>query len=162
MSLYKVDEKLRRLIEAGDGEMVDSATGEVYDEAALDALQMERRDKIEGIIKTIKNAEAKAKALKEEADKLSAREKALTNKALWLRGYLARHMDEGETFDSVCGDIRWRKTDPVIIDVPVEELPERFVKVTRKPMLNEIKKAIKDGETVPGARLDDRKHLIIK
>lgn len=162
MPLFDIDGRLRRIIDAGDGLHVDETTGEVYDDAALDALQMERRDKIGGIIKAVKNYEARAKALKEESDAMEDRSDVLKNRAKWLRGYLARHMDAGETFDSIGGDIRWRRTDPVIIDVPVEELPERFVKISRAPMRAEIRQAIKAGETVPGAHLEGRQNLIIK
>lgn len=162
MELYKIDEQMRRLLDIGDGVAVDETTGEVFDAAALDALQMERREKIEGIIKAIKNYEANAKALKAESDAMKDRSDVLKNRAKWLRGYLARHMDAGEAFDSIAGDIRWRRTGSVIIDVPLEELPERFVKITRAPMREEIRKAIKAGETVPGAHLEDRQNLIIK
>lgn len=161
-TLFEIDEKLRRLIDIGGGAAVDGETGEVFDEAALDALQMARSDKIDGVIKAIKNYEAKANALAAESKAMKQRADVLGNRAKWLRGYLARHIDVGETFDGIGGAIRWRKSDAAVIDVPVEELPERFIKTTRSAMLEAIKKAIKAGEAVPGAHLEDRKNLIIK
>lgn len=162
MELYKIDEQMRRLLDIGDGVAVDETTGEVFDEAALDALKMERHDKIDNIIRYIKGTEARAKALKEEADNLKARADVKERRAKWLRDYLARHMNVGETFESVAGEIRWRKSEAVVLDAAVDDLPEEYIRTKRTAALADIKKAIKAGETVPGAHLEGRQNLIIK
>ena len=59
---------------------VDQETGEIFDPAQLDALQMERAQKLEGVALWVKDLKAEAEAVKAEADKLNARKKAIDNK----------------------------------------------------------------------------------
>ena len=59
---------------------VDLETGEILDTEKLDALQIEREAKLEGVALWVKDLKAEAAAVKEEADKLNARKKSLDNK----------------------------------------------------------------------------------
>ena len=52
---------------------VDMETGEILDVEALNALQMEREAKLEGVALWVKDLKAEAAAVKDEADKLNAR-----------------------------------------------------------------------------------------
>ena len=69
---------------------VDQETGEILDTEKLDALQMERERKLEGVALWIKDLKAEATAVKEEADKLTARKKALDNKIESIKTWLLR------------------------------------------------------------------------
>ena len=69
MKLYEINAALEAL--------VDPETGELMDYDAFEALQMARDDKIEGMALWYKDMVAEAKAIKEEADTLTARRKAL-------------------------------------------------------------------------------------
>ena len=71
-SLYEIDQELL--------DCVDMETGEILDTEKLDALQMERERKLEGVALWIKDLNYEAAAVKEEADKLTTRKKALDNK----------------------------------------------------------------------------------
>ena len=64
MKLYEID----REIEA----CIDFDTGEILDSERLDALQMERAAKLEGVACWIKNLTADAKAFREEEKALQA------------------------------------------------------------------------------------------
>lgn len=162
MTLYEINDKIARILYAGDGSFVDGETGEVMDESALDALDMERHDKIENILRFRKNMNAEAEALEKEADSLMARAKTLKNKAAWAEGYLARHMDPGEKFDGVAGTVRWRKSKAVAIDVPIERLPQQYIRVSLAPKKAEIGKALKSGAEIPGTRLEERIRIQIR
>lgn len=162
MTLYEIDDQMRRLLDAGNGTAVDAETGEVFDEAAIDALEMARHDKIENIIKFRKNMSAEADALEAEAKNLAARAKALRNKADWAEGYLARHMTPGESFDSIAGTVRWRKSQAVSIDVPLERLPYEYIRVSFAPKTADIRKALKEGKEIPGTHLEVRMNIQIK
>ena len=60
---------------------VDEETGEITNLDELDALQMERDEKIENIALWVKNLTADAAAIKAEAQNLTKRQKAAENKA---------------------------------------------------------------------------------
>ena len=83
-ALYDIDQDIL--------DCVDMETGEILDVEKLDALQMERERKLEGVALWVKDLKAEAAAVKEEADKLTARKKALDNKIesikTWLLGAL--------------------------------------------------------------------------
>ena len=64
-ALYDIDQDILNC--------VDLETGEILDTEKLDALQMERERKLEGVVLWIKDMKAEATAVKEEADKLNAR-----------------------------------------------------------------------------------------
>ena len=68
-ALYDIDQEILACI--------DDETGEILDVEKLDALQMERERKLEGVALWVKDLKAEAAAVKEEADKLTARKKAL-------------------------------------------------------------------------------------
>ena len=71
-ALYEIDQEIL--------DCVDLETAEILDTARLDALQMERERKLEGVALWVKDLKAEAEAVKAEADKLTARKKALDNK----------------------------------------------------------------------------------
>ena len=79
-ALYEIDQELL--------DCVDMETGEILDVERLDALQMERERKLEGVALWIKDLNYEATAVKEEADKLTARKKALDNKITGLKQWL--------------------------------------------------------------------------
>lgn len=47
------------------------------------------------------------------------------------------------------------KSRPKVIVVHESEIPERYIKIERKPMLNDIAKALGEGETVEGCILSN-------
>ena len=77
MTLYEIDQAIQGL--------VDPETGELMDYEAFAALQMDRDAKIENMALWYKDLMADAKAIKEEADTLNERRKALENKAERLK-----------------------------------------------------------------------------
>ena len=84
-ALYEIDQDIL--------DCVDMETGEILDTEKLDALQMERERKLEGVALWIKDMKAEAAAVKEEADKLTARKKALDNKIDGLKNWLLWALD---------------------------------------------------------------------
>ena len=71
-ALYEIDQEIL--------DCIDMETGEILDLEKLTALQMERERKLEGVALWIKDLNAEAAAVKEEADKLTARKKSLYNR----------------------------------------------------------------------------------
>ena len=116
MNLYEIDNAILNC--------VDMETGEIIDMGKLNALQMERAQKIENIGCWIKNLLSDAKALKEEKDNLAARQKVAENKAASLKEFLSKYLD-GEKFKTAKVSISYRKSDSVDISANAT-VPEEF------------------------------------
>lgn len=145
---------------------IDPETGELDAEAlaAFEELQMERDEKVENIGCWIKNLNADAAALKEEAKNMTERAKRAERKADGLKRYLEAAL-HGEKFQSTRCAISWRKTTSVEVDeAEVPELPEQYVrrKVTVEADKTAIKDALKAGEVIEGCRLVERNNISIK
>ena len=149
---------------------VDMETGEILDTEKLDALQMEREAKLEGVALWVKDLKAEAEAVKAEADKLTARKKALDNKIDGLKAWLLTALDGGKLKTARCNVYQTHSQRVSVEDEPklikfLQTLnePERFLRF-REPELrkDEIKKALKDDYEIPGASLEDTESVVIK
>ena len=124
----------------------DPDTGEWINESELDALQMDRNEKIESLLLWAKNLNAEGMAIKAEADVLKDRYKRIENKIRRIEDYVAGSL-AGEKFSTPRVEVTWRKSEKVII--PDEfKVPDKFVNlsVERKPVKAEIKKYLKKIE----------------
>ncbi len=162
-TLYEIDSRLANIFITPEGEGVDAMTGEVLDSEALDALQMEKWQKVDNICRFIKNLESDARQYKEEIERLKGRMDAAGKKADSLKLYLADHLETGKKADVPSAQIRWRKSVAVSI-TDEAKLPKAFLKeiVEVKPDKTAIKDHLKKGEEVPGACLEERQNLSIK
>lgn len=158
MTLYQINEQLRNAIEYG----CDPETGEIIDTEALEALEMARDEKIENICLFIKDLKAEAAAIKAEKDALDARMKASTRKAEQLTNYLQQEL-AGEKFKTSKVAISYRKTQAVTI-FDLDALPMDYIRIktSTEPDKVLIKEAIKAGESVPGAAMEERQSMTIK
>ena len=157
-------------IDAAILEAVDQETGEILDLEKLDALQMERERKLEGVALWVKDMKAEAAAVKEEADKLTARKKALDNKIEAIKTWLLGALDGEKLKTPRCNVYQTHSQRVNIPDEPklisflqtINE-PEKFLRF-KEPELrkDEIKKALKDGTIIPGAELEETESVVIK
>lgn len=104
MNLYQINAEIEKcLLEA-----LDPETGEIVEEnlnfEALDALEIEKDQKIENIAKWIKNLKAEAEALKVEKLRLADRQKKAESKIENLTNYL----------DQTLGGSKWQSDDGVV------------------------------------------------
>jgi hypothetical protein len=140
---------------------VDLETGEIIDEEQLQALQMEREQKIENVALWYKNLLSDAEQYKAEKDAFAERERAARAKADSLKRYLLDAL-QGEKYKSTRVNISYRNSSSVIVD-DVLNLPPRFVRFAApEPNKTEIAAAIKNGEEVNGAHIESRQSIIIK
>ena len=160
MTLYEINGSMINLMES----CIDPETGEVTSdfEERFSSLTLDREQKLDNTMAYIKNLEAEAKAYGEEIKRLKDLEGKAKSRAEHLKSYLTMNMEEGETFTSSRGKISWRKSERVIADI--EKIPEQFKKRIEevKPDLVGIKKAIKAGEEVTGAYIEERQNIQIK
>ena len=160
--IYEIDQDIL--------DCVDMETGEILDVEKLDALQMERERKLEGVALWVKDLNAEATAVKEEADKLTARKRALDNKIAALKMWLLMALDGGKLKTPRCNVYQTHSTRVSVEDeaelvkfLETLDEPERFLRF-KDPELrkDEIKKALKDGTIIPGAELEETESVVIK
>ena len=161
-ALYEIDQDILAC--------VDAETGEILDTEKLDALQMEREKKLEGVALWVKDLKAESDAVKAEADKLTARRQALDNKITGLKMWLAIALDGEKLKTPRCNVYQTHNTRLAVADeaklisfLQTLEDPERFLKF-REPELrkDEIKKALKGDYIIPGAALEETESVVIK
>ena len=169
-SLYEIDNAVLSAINAVYSK-VDPETGEVLDASAiedlkeLDALKIDRKQKIENIACYIKNLEAEAEAIAAEVKKQNDRAKRKKTRAESLRKYVANSMIKaGETsIETARAALSFRNSKAV--DIPDESvISHKLCKktITYKPDKKAIREAIENGQRVRGAALVERQNLQIK
>ena len=161
-ALYDIDQEIL--------DCVDLETGEILDSAKLDALQMERERKLEGVALWIKDLKAEASAVKEEADKLNARKKSLDNKIDGLKQWLLYALNGEKLKTARCNVYQTHSQRLAVADEPALirflqtlKQPDRFLKFPEPELRkDEIKKALKEDYEIPGAALEDTESVVIK
>ena len=161
-ALYDIDQEIL--------DCVDLETGEILDSAKLDALQMERERKLEGVALWIKDLKAEASAVKEEADKLNARKKSLDNKIDGLKQWLLYALNGEKLKTARCNVYQTHSQRLAVADEPelirflqTLKQPDRFLKFPEPELRkDEIKKALKEDYEIPGAALEDTESVVIK
>lgn len=161
MNLYQIDAEIMRAFESA----MDPDTGEIVDAeayAALDRLSVERDNKIENILLWIKDLKSDADQLKKEKMAFAERQKIAERKCESLTRYVSGVLS-GQKFKTAKVEASWRKSEVVIYDGDIANLPEKFKKYADPELKKtELKKALKDGEEIDGARLEQRSNLQIK
>ena len=153
MKLYEINEQILNCI--------DTETGEIIDIDKLNELQMAKDEKLENLALWYKDLIAEANALKEEKEAFAAREKAAKNKAESIKNYLSYALN-GANFKTTKCALSFRTSERTVID-DIYSVPENFLKYSEpKADLNEIKKAIKNGEEIKGAHLEEKQNIQIK
>ena len=161
-ALYDIDQAIL--------DCVDLETGEILDSEKLDALQMEREKKLEGVALWIKDLNAEAAAVKAEADKLTARKKALDNKVADLKQWLLYALNGEKLKTARCNVYQTHNMRLAVADEPalikfLQTLkdPERFLKFPEPELRkDEIKKALKEDYEIPGAALEETESVVIR
>ena len=149
---------------------VDQETGEILDADKLNALQMERDDKLEGVALWVKDLKAEADAVKAEADKLTARKKALDKKIDSLKEWLLIALDGGKLKTARC-NVYPTHTQRVVIDdekalidmFMTSPFGEKFLRV-KDPEIdkNALKDSMKQGYEYEYAHLEETESVVIK
>lgn len=161
MNLFQINELITQAFESA----VDSETGEILNlqaYAALDKLELMKEEKVENLLLWIKNLTAESIALKAEEDAFKARRKQAERKAESIKEYLEKALD-GEKFKTPRVAVSWRKSESVEYVGDVHKLPEECLKY-KEPEVSktELKKLLKAGAEIPGARLVVKNNMSIK
>lgn len=144
---------------------VDMETGEIIDAEKLDALQMERDKKVEGVACWYKQLKAEAEAIKAEKLAMAERQRITENKAESLKKYLLMALD-GQKFTTGKVNISYRKSESVdVADIHALEIGgfDEYLKYS-EPTADKaaIKKALKEGKEITGCSLIESVNIQIK
>ena len=157
-ALYEINADLEALLS-----QVDENGELLIDDEALDALLMERTEKLEGVALAIKNITAEAAAIKAEETALKERRERLEKKASGLTDWLRIALN-GEKFETARCLVTYRKSEVVTIDEAVffKRPPAKFIRKKIEADKTAIKAALKAGETIRGATLEEKQNLQLK
>ena len=163
MKLSDINVALEAMLDA-----VDPDTGELLcDPDELEALALEREEKLEGLALYVKNCRAEAEAIKAEKLALEKRQKTAENKAERAKSFL-QAMLAGEKLKTPRASVSYRRTEsPKIVDEAAfwRYAADHNELVRRKDPevdLVAVKAAIQAGEAVPGAEIVSKQSVIIK
>ena len=169
MTLYDIDAQIAALDGAAEDDMlIDAETGELISVSqALDALRMEREEKLENVACWVKNLCAEADAIREEENRLVKRRKAAETKAANLKAWLLAAMtrEDGTTDKLKTGRVMVSvKKNPPSTVVDDDLLPSTYkvAKITYQANKELIKRELLSGGEVPGAYLEYGRSVVIK
>ena len=163
MTLYEIDQKIDEMI----ANAIDPETGEILvTDEEINALQMEREQKIENIALYIKNQEAMVSAIREEEKALASRRRTCENRVERLKEYLKTAL-AGNRFQTAKCDIRFRKTSVVEIGDGFIDWAEKNREDLLRYKLPEVDKtavakALKNGDIVPFTGITEKMGVTIK
>ena len=167
MELRDIDSRIglaKAAIEAGM--VIDEETGEVtFDTTELESLQMEKEEKLEAVAIYIKWVYAFIDDIRDEEKALEARRDEWKNKAERVENAVIESMDKDgiRKFETKKCKIELRKSSAVVIDDP-SLIAKQYIRVktTEEPDKVAIGKAIRAGEEIPGAYIEERRSVIVK
>lgn len=169
MTLYDIDAQIAALDGAAEDDMlIDEETGELISVSqALDALRMEREEKLENVACWVKNLSAEADAIREEENRLIKRRKAAETKAANLKSWLLAAMtrEDGTTDKLKTGRVMVsvkRNPPSTVVDEALLPSTYKVAKITYQANKELIKRELLSGGEVPGAHLEYGRSVIIK
>lgn len=149
------------------GQFLEIYNMEIDDETKLDTLEAidwttDYENKVEGYVKVIKSLEADIEARKNEKKRLDELNKSDQSKIDKLKAALAISMTEtGQTrVDTTLFKVGFRKSEAVIVDET--KLPKEYMRAKWSPDKDKLKELIKNGATIKGAHIEERKNLNIR
>jgi hypothetical protein len=163
MKLYDITHEIYDLMldaeiyaEDHDGEILP----EIFDK--MENLTIAHSAKIEHTALYIKNQIALVDGIKTEEEDLYKRRKAAEKRVEWLKGYLANNLVT-ETVETARCKVSLRKSTAVEI-TDESRLEDSYcnIKTVRTPDKKYIKEVIEAGVEVDGAKMVERKNVIIK
>ena len=156
MNLYELTGSIREFMELCADPEAELDQQIIKD--TLEGLDGAYDDKVEGWCKVIKNLDAEAKALKEEAKRLQGRQKTIENNIDRMKAALMESLKATGKIEA--GGLLKAKIQknggllPVIVDDV--EIPEEYQKITIEANKEAIRDALDQGKELSFARYGER------
>lgn len=143
-----------------------------FDEATirdtLEGLEGEVAQKMEGCLAIARNLEATADQIRAAEAHMVGRRKALESRAEWLKGYVKANMERSGISKIECPWFRASivKNPPSVVVDTFADIPKGYLRYPDPPPPSVDKKligeALKRGEAVPGAHLEQGTRLEVR
>jgi hypothetical protein len=153
VSLYQMTEALQVLENMEDEDM----------EPYLESLELQIENKVDSIVKYRQNLTAGAFAITQEIERLNNMKKVVERRAERLKEIISRAMiaHDIKEVKTDLFKVSFLKSEAVLVDEALLDEKYLITKVTKQADKVAIKKAIKNGEEVIGASLEQRQNLQI-
>lgn len=155
LSLYNIVESMRML---EDMEVEDI-------QSYLDSIDLQKEEKVDNIIKFVRSLDASAQAIDIEITRLSALRDSMKKKSKSLLDYVDFVMKKFsmETITTSIAKLSFRKAKSVLV-TDEEAIPRQYFKERTTVTLDKARLLadLKTGVQVPGAELQENKHLQVK
>lgn len=164
LTLYDISNDYRDAVEKlGDLDLPPEVIADT-----LEGLRGDLTTKATNVAKFAQNLETLAQQIKDAEAKMAHRRKVLENRAASIRAYIKHCMESAGVSKIECPYFKLsiKKNPPSVVIDNAEEIPETFIRTPPPPPPEIDKKAIsealKAGQTIPGAHLDQTTRLEIK
>lgn len=172
MRLFEIATEFKSLRDIVENDCeFDPETGEVIDNEQVltdlfNGLQVKLSYKLDNAAYVIKELDATSESLKAEAKRLSDRASYLSKNADRLKNLMSYALSESGD-DKIKTDkftFSFRKSETVEIDplITPEDFDRKFIRIKREFDKTKIKTALKNGEIIEGATLQDNMNFQIK
>ena len=153
MKLYEINQEILACI--------DMETGEIIAPEKLEALKMDKREKLRNIAFVALNAAADAKAYEEQEKKFAARKRSAKATVTWAKETLARELG-GKKMKEAEFSVSFRKSE--VVEVADEAAVPGEFRIPQPDKIDRaaLKTALKNGAVVAGAQIVERQNIQIK
>ena len=153
MKLYDINQEIL--------DCIDMETGEIIAPEKLEALQMDKHEKLRNIAFVALNATADAQAYEEQEKKFEPRKKAAKATVEWAKATLARELG-GEKMKEAEFTVSYRKSEAVEV-AEGASVPDKFL-VEQAPKIDKagLKKALRGGAVIDGVTIVEKQNILIK
>lgn len=156
MKMYELNDAIRNF----EFE-IDEETGEILNADELEKLEIEREEKLENLACWFKELNAESEAILNESKVLKSRAERVSKQADRVKSYIALQLN-GEELKSNRVVVTWKKSESTEI-TDITQIPEQYIKTKIETTADKtaIKKAIKAGEYIKGARIINNNNMSI-
>lgn len=169
LTLYGISKEMMAMEELWEM-AIDEETGEIKDVALLEELQQgietTLKEKSADIVKYYKNRDSLVESIDKEIKRLQEMKKIGEKKQDSFKNYIKMCMEKMgvKKIETPNGNISLRKTPESVELIDEEIIPEKFKTIVQVEKISktDIKKALQEGEEVPGAILKRGMSISIK
>ena len=161
MTLYEITGDILKLLTYAEDPDVDE---QAFNDT-MEALSCEIEEKADGYAKVIKQLQGEAETIKTEIERLSGRKEAIENHIKAMKGNLEQSMivTGKEKFKTELFSFNIQNNAPsVVLDVDEDKVPEQFIVITKKVDKKGIGQALKNGDQIDFAHLEQSRSLRIR